>query len=86
VSERSKFTAFEVAAAALLARYGTRDPELLEGLGADETELGAARNIAEVGVDEARVSAAAEVAGMVAQRCNPAEGAHVIPHRGCILR
>jgi hypothetical protein len=86
VSDERKFTAYEVAAAALTAKYGTRDPELLVDLGADEVELGAARNIAEAELDEHRVTAAGELGGMVAQRCNPTAGTHVTPHRGCILR
>lgn len=62
VTERAKFSAFEVAAAALLARYGTLDVERMAELGADEVEIGAAVNIAAVDLDPERVKAAGEIA------------------------
>lgn len=62
MTERAKFTAFEVAAAALLARYGTLDVKRMAELGADEVELGAAVNVAAAELDPERVKAAGEIA------------------------
>lgn len=62
MTERAKFTAFEVAAAALLARYGTLDVDRMAELGADDVELGAAVNIAMQDLDPERVRAAGEIA------------------------